>query len=105
GFADGGDVGLVPRFGPPQGPGARYERIVTAREGAEVDVGVVQLEATGTISGRVLGPSGVPAKGGYIMEDKPGIGYQLDTEGRFSIDGLAPGVHTLRAEIHFDDAG
>lgn len=65
------------------------------------------LNATGSVMGRVtLGGAGVYGAHVVAVNTKTGQtvgGFSLDTEGRFSMDGLEPGIYVLRAEP-IDDA-
>jgi hypothetical protein len=62
---------------------------------------------TGTISGRVT-RNGRGVFGAHIVAFNPATGalvgnFSLDTQGRFSIAGLTPGLHIVRVEP-LDDA-
>lgn len=90
----------------------RWSQRVTIEEGREFALGDIQLAAAGVIKGRVLSPDGMPVaearvsiKTGGLSDNpifamfSPQNDCESDHEGFFTLEGLAPGKHTLLATV------
>lgn len=89
------------RFATDHAP-ARLTRRIRGREGEVVDLGTIALPATRSIAGIVLDPSGKPAVDGSVLLDDVGHSRNLGPDGRFEIEGVEPGQHSLTVTIDED---
>lgn len=87
-------------------PGLRPAHVsdVQVSAGGETDVGVLRLDAGGSLRGIVVNASGTPVAGARIAVSKQGSsffgqepGALSDTGGQFELRGLAPGSTSLIA--------
>lgn len=70
---------------------------------------IVKLEPWGVVSGRLVGPNGMPQPGVLLRIAAmmlPRRSFQTDKDGRFRIEGLAPGVeYTMEVMMNDQVAG
>lgn len=79
---------------------ARLTQVLSGAEGEVAELGTIELLAALQITGVVLDPSGSPARHAYLFLDEIGHGHPTDEQGRFRIDGVEPGPHSLEATIY-----
>lgn len=94
-------------------PAGASEQTSILRAGTRTSTGrddvEVRLLAGGTIRGRLVDARGEPVAGYGLRVDIAAVVPQADAEGRFEVEDVAPGLHTLTllgegfASLHVDD--